>query len=253
MDRKCLSGTQSYGDAIKSTVDKTLDGVSAFLSSVCMPASQEFGLMLRDKVRTWRLNNIIQVIKKAEGKLIFEDDQLHLQSHPKVALSILDNASMVDDELLQEWWAGLFASSCTNDGKDDQNLIFVNILKDLTVFEVKLLSYCCVNCTKNIFPSKLIVANDDFRLSVHEIIRITGVEDIRRIDREIDHMVSLGLFSNSIVGVSGFIVNQEQMEAHVTPSALALNLYYKTNSVNVSPEEFWGASLKEFNDVNKSL
>lgn len=242
---------QEYKGILKSAVDRTLDGVGTFLSSVCLPASQEFGLMLQDKVRTWRLNNIIHVLENTEGKLMFHDEKLQLQANPKVALSILENASMVDDETLQEWWAGLFASACTNDGKDDQNLIFVNLLKELTAFEVKLLSYCCIVCSKNIFPNKLIIANDDLRLSVDEIARITGVDDIRRIDREIDHMVSIGLFSNGFVNISGFVANEEQVEARVTPSALALNLYYKANSVNSTPEEFWGDSLKEYNGVKR--
>lgn len=59
-------------------------------------------------------------------------------------------------------------------------------------------------------------------------------------------MVSLGLFSNGFINVSGFVVDDEKSEARVTPSALALNLFYKANSVNISPEEFWGDSLHEY-------
>ena len=66
-------------------------------------------------------------------------------------------------------------------------------------------------------------------------------------------MVSIGLFSNGFVNISGFVVDEEQVEARVTPSALALNLYYKANSVNSTPEEFWGDSLKEYNGVKRSI
>lgn len=244
MDNKDILGVRPIGETVKSTIDKTIDCVSVFLKAVCLPASEEFGLMFQDKVRTWRLTNIIKVLEKAEGKLIFHDDKLQLRANPKVALSIIDNASLIDDEELQTWWAGLFASSCTEDGKDDQNLIFVNLLKDLTSFEVKLLGYCCINCQKYFYPDKLIVPYGDFRLSIDEITRITGVSDISRMDREIDHMISIGLFSTGIIEESGFNIDKGQIYARLTPSALALNLFYKANAaVNTPPDVFWGDTL----------
>lgn len=240
MEVKDLLGIKPLGETAKAVVDKTLSGVGCFLATVCLPAFEELGMMFQDNVRTWRLRNILNVLEKAEGRLMFQDNKIQLKANPKVALSIIDNASRVEDEILQDWWAGLFASSCTEDGRDDQNLVFANLLSGLTSFEVKLLSYCCVNCKKCIFPNKLIVANDDFRLSIDEIIKITDVQDVRRIDREIDHMISIGLFaSQGVFGISGFVVDEEQMIARLTPSALALNLYYKANAVNVSPELFW--------------
>ena len=236
MEVKDLLGIKPIVETAKTVVDKTLSGVECFLSTVCLPALEELGMMLQDNVRTWRLKNILNVLKKAEGRLMFQDNKIQLKANPKVALSIIDNASLIEDDILQDWWAGLFASSCTEDGRDDQNLIFANLLSGLTSFEVKLLSYCCANCKKCIFPNKLIVANDDFRLSIDQIKQITGVQDVLRIDREIDHMVSIGLFDYEI---SGLVVDKEQVIARLTPSALALNLYYKANAVNVSPEVFW--------------
>lgn len=247
-EEKDLLGIRPFGEATKSIVDSTLSGVGRFLSAVCLPACEELGRMLQDGIRSWRLNNIIRVLEKSEGKLEFRDNQFQLKANPKVALSIIENASLVDDDTLQEWWAGLFASSCTEDGKDDQNLIFVNLLKDLTAFEVKVLSYCCFNCKKYIYPNKLIYTNHDFRVSLEEIMSLTGVTDVRRIDRELDHMISLGLFSNGLINVSGFIVDDEEMVAHLTPSALALNLYYKANTITLTPEEFWGDSLEPYSE-----
>jgi hypothetical protein len=49
------------------------------------------------------------------------------QAHPRVLHEIIENASWVDDEEVQAMWAGLLASSCTEDGKDDKNLIYIYI------------------------------------------------------------------------------------------------------------------------------
>ncbi len=71
------------------------------------------GLLLRDQIRHWRLNNIFKILNKAKGKIDFQDDQLQIKAHPRVALSIIENGSLIDNDEVQNLWAGLFISSCT--------------------------------------------------------------------------------------------------------------------------------------------
>ena len=40
-------------------------------------------------------------------------------------------------------------------------------------------------------------------------------------------------------------ISRPDLTARITPSALALNLFYKTNSVNCTPKDFWGDQLAE--------
>ena len=242
---KDVLGIQPIAEAGKIVISKSVDGISSFLSLVCKPALQEFGLMLSDNVRVWRLNNVIKILEKAKSKLNFEEDKIHIQANPKVALSILEEGSAVDDDFLQEWWAGLFASSCTEDGKDDQNLVFTNLLKQLSSFEVKLLDYVCRICEKKIYPNGLIISDSVIKLSVSEIFDITGVDDIYRIDREIDHLSSLSLFTNRMFHTSGFDLSDEKLIAKLTPTALALNLYYRVNVTGISMKEYYRDSLIE--------
>src|SRR5688572_16408392 len=124
-------GLAPYGEALNTAVSKTFEGLQGFLKSVCMPALDEIGLMFKDKIRYWRLINILRTLEKAKGKLKFQNEQLHFKAHPRIALSIIENCSLIDDDEVQELWAGLFASSCTQDGNDDENLIFVDLLKQL--------------------------------------------------------------------------------------------------------------------------
>ena len=57
-------------------------------------------------------------------------------------------------------------------------------------------------------------------------------------------MQSLSLFQKYLFGASGgFIVKEKSLIANISPSALALNLYYKCTGVNKSEKEFWGDSL----------
>ena len=92
----------------KEVLDKTIQGVSNFLAIVCKPGCEELGLLLKDKVREWRLKNIIKVLEKSQNRLSFDGCELNLKANPRVALSIMDECSIVDDDELQNLWAGLF-------------------------------------------------------------------------------------------------------------------------------------------------
>nr|WP_298659746.1 hypothetical protein [uncultured Flavobacterium sp.] len=108
-----IFGIKPIGDAINTSVTKSFEGIEGFLKRVCAPALEEVGLLLKDQVRQWRLNNILQILQKAQGKVEFRDEQLQIKAHPRVALSIIENGSLSDNDEVQELWAGLFVSACT--------------------------------------------------------------------------------------------------------------------------------------------
>ena len=237
-------GLKAVGETGEKLTEATIDGVSGFLEAVCKPCCVEFGLMLKDKIREWRLCNIARVIEKSKYKLSYDGDELNLRANPRVGLSILEECSIVDNEELQDLWAGLFASSCTPDGKDDSNMNFVDLIKRMSSVEARILRYGCEQCQKEIYPNRLIVASE-ITVSFEKLVTIAGTSDIYRLDSELDHMRSIMLLnhSNFFQGGGGFIVNDKNLGANITPSPLGLNLYYKTHAVNLTPEEFWRGSL----------
>lgn len=249
MEVKDILGIEPLAEATKIVIEKTYIGLGTFLGKVFEPGLEEIGFLLKDQVRRWRLNNVLKVLDKAKGRLGFENEQLQILANARVGLSIIEESSMVDDEELQELWAGLFASSCTVDGKDDSNIIFVDILKRISSVEAKILKYGCEHCRKAISSNGLIVPFKELEVTLEELKSITGISDVNRLDRELDHMSSISLFMGESFGVSGgFSVSDPALIATITPSALALNLYYKTNSINCTPEEFWGKQLEEYHN-----
>lgn len=126
--------------------------------------------------------------------------------------------------------------------KDDSNIIFVDILKRLSSVEARVLAYACKNCPKVIYPNGLIVAGT-IRINFQDLVSITGIEDVYRLDREFDHLASLSLFSESYWSARGFSIEDNSFTADITPSALGLNLYYKTHCYKCSIAEFWQNEL----------
>lgn len=247
-------GIKPIGEALNTTVKKSFEGVEGFLKLVCAPALEEIGLLLKDEVRHWRLNNIMRILEKAKGKLAFSEDKLEIKAHPRVALSIIENGSLIDDEELQELWAGLFASSCTKDGQDDENLIFVDLLKQLTIIEAKILDYSCSKSRKILHENGLITG-DELSISTEELFAVTNNSDIYRLDRELDHMRSLELLPHG----GGFSIDgKKTLTAYIPPSALALNLYLKCKGYNGPPTKFWATNIitneelqKEYQELEK--
>jgi|CXWL01.1.fsa_nt_gi hypothetical protein len=244
-----LLGVKPIGEAANAVVNKSLGGIEGFLKTVCVPALEEFGLMLRDKVRHWRLNNITRILDKAQGKLGFENESLQMQAHPRVALAIIENGSLNDNEEVQEMWAGLFASSCTKTGQDDENLIFVDLLKQLTVCEARILKFSCESARKVLYENGLIVG-DSLSIDCKTLIEVSGISEIHRLDRELDHLRSLELIGGGL-GSGGFIASDINLIADITPTPLALNLYLKSQGHNTDPTFYWQANLITQADRNK--
>jgi hypothetical protein len=233
-DSKSLDilGIKPIGDSVNTIVKGTVEGAAAFLSRICLPAAEEFGLLLKDKVSAWRAQNLIKVTEKAERKLRDSPNPEKRHTHPRILSLTIENSSWVDSDEVQEMWAGLLASSCTEEGKDESNLIFINLLSQLTTSEVKIVNYCCEHAEKYTGVAGWIGAKS-FPASIDELQNITGITDVHRLDRELDHLRSLELLDIN----SGFVAHST--DANLSPSTLALNLYVRCQGSLQSPPDFF--------------
>lgn len=240
-----IFGIKPIGEAQLEAIKAAIKGVSSFLEIVFKPGLEELGYLMRDEVRYWRLNNILRMLNKAQGKLDYDGKELNLTANARVGIAIMEECSSVDNEELQDLWAGLFASSCTPDGKDDSNMNFVDLLRRMSSVEAKIIDYACKNSLKFLYPNKLIMS-DGLNVSFDTLVGITGTDDIYRLDSELDHMRSIELLVHDDTfegGGGGFTASDIELDANITPSPLALNLYYRTHSTGISPIEFWGDRL----------
>lgn len=244
MDVRDILGIEPIAKAGQQTTQAAIDGVSSFLKAVCKPGLEELGFIMKDEVRQWRLLNILRILEKAKGRLDYDGKELNLTANARVGLAIMEEGSKVDDEELQDMWAGLFASSCTPDGQDDSNMNFVDLIRRMSSVEARVLDYACKNCKKTIYPNQLIAA-ETIKIPFDVLADIAKTDNIYRLDSELDHMRSIELLENGGIFMpgGGFIADGENLDANITPSPLALNLYYRTHSTDISPIEFWGDSL----------
>jgi hypothetical protein len=225
--------------AARPTLEVTkaaIAGVEVFLSKVCKPAATEFGQFLKDKVHCWRSANMVATMKNSESKMATAAVPEGHHAHPRIVHQIVEESSWTDDATVQDLWAGLLVSSCTEDGEDDSNLIFVNLLGELTKMQARIVKYTCETARRHISPNGLVMA-DGVRLTSDELKEIARENDIHRLDRELDHLRSLDLIDGGFhPQVPGLVLR---------PTVLCLTMYVRCqgsrlsviNYFDIKPEE----------------
>lgn len=227
-----LIGLKPIADAVSTVTSATANGVGAFLSRICLPAAEEFGYLLRDKVSSWRAKNTLAVAALAEEKLERLPNSEARYAHPRIVGSVLDQASWTDDYFVQEMWAGLLAASCTKDGRSQANIILVNILSQLTPSQARVLRYACLTCPKRKSNSGLVVA-ERISISVQEMLDLVATSDLHTLDLEFDHLRGVGLFDIA----SG--LHPDRKTADMCPTAIGLQLFIRSEGFDGSPLDFF--------------
>lgn len=117
-------------------IEASQEEVSKFLEKVIPNFVLESGGILSDTVRFWRWKNQINIIKKA--KSIVENSKLDKKQVPlKILLPIMENASLEEEEIIQNKWANILANAITASKNITPN--YAEILKELSVLEVVIL------------------------------------------------------------------------------------------------------------------
>ena len=79
-----------------------------------------------------------------------------------------------------------------------------------------------------------LVTDDLVVIDLENLVALTKVDDIYRLDRELDNLRALGLISQ------GFHPNEKS--ADITPTSLALQMHAKCQGWIASPLEFYGVA-----------
>ena len=234
-----ILGVKPIANCLEHASKETIDGGKNFLSKICMPAADEFGLLLQDKVKGWRASNVQQTLLKAEKKLSSQGSYINKKAHPLISWRIIESSSWAQHDELQEIWAGLLASTCTKDGEDVSNLIFINILSQLTEVQIRIINYAVENANIRMHDLDLITA-EELSIDIEQLKSISSINDVSRLDRELDHLSSMDLIGGGVSG-GGFLIDELNNTTIIviTPRALAIQLYVRCQGFIDNPKEYF--------------
>jgi hypothetical protein len=191
-----ILGAKPLAEAVSATVKAAIDGASAFLGRICLPAAEEFGLLLRDQVGAWRQRNALAILASAEAKLEKLPPAPKRTTHPRLVDLVLREGSWSDEDDMQDWWAGLLATGCTERGYNDENLVLARYLAQLTPAQARLIDYAVRYAYRSeVRPGYMSLGKVYLApANLHEAI---GSHSPRELAMMVDHLRGLGLLSFS--------------------------------------------------------
>lgn len=266
------------GKAINKAIEKSVDGVGAFFSAICMPAAEEFGLLLKDKVTEFRLRNLQRIVQKAQKVIEHQKISPTGDSSPKVLKEIIEESSWSDDDEIQRMWAGLIAVSASNTKDSDDSLVYIENLRKLTPFQARIINLvygdprCCSVRNSGERPSrKNFNPENILTYSVPDILNqypgdLTGIVPIAHMTREkiledpknhaiaisrfkpqLDMLVNLDLFAS----VTYFPNEKGKESVDFIPTYPGLDFYMRCLGYSVYPIEAFLLTLQHWCELKK--
>jgi hypothetical protein len=242
-----ILGVKPIGEAVNTAVKSTFDGAGAFLGRICLPAAEEFGLLLRDRVSMWRKGNVTKILDRAEANVRARRVPEGLRAHPRIVSAVLEQGSWADQDAVQEMWAGLLASSCTEVG-DDSNLVYVNLLSQLTSKQATFLNTLCELMPKEISSGGTIGTKFTY-YPLSEVMAMAGATEYHDLHLDLNHMTALNLLyfhlpeDFDLEAARNAVSDSTQIEGSVAP--LGLYLYVRCQGFIGSPVEYFGLTGAE--------
>jgi hypothetical protein len=140
-----ISETAKAAQEIAKTTSKALDvteKVGSFVAKVIgEPVECAVG-MLSDKLRFMRWERQIRMVDKCEEIIRQRQIEGKLRAvSPKLALPIMENASLEENDQLQDLWANLLASALDPSFKGVLRSAFIDVIKQLEVVDAYILNF----------------------------------------------------------------------------------------------------------------
>jgi hypothetical protein len=191
----------------------------AFLRRISPPVHAEAKRLFHEELSNVRARYAVNVILRAEERLAQERDSEKMLAHPELLLAIVNGASWAETEWMQSLWTGLLITSCTHDGQDDSNWVFINLLSQLATIQTRILTAVCAKAVTKKSNGK-VVPETMFSTS-EEMIKMAGSHDLLKVHRSVAQLAEFGLLEKSIR--ASFVSETEG--ATTTPTGLGLKMY----------------------------
>ncbi|MGM0914283.1 MAG: hypothetical protein ACQEXC_09680 [Pseudomonadota bacterium] len=132
--------TDSPSDkAVDKSLGTAINGVAKFFGSICMPAAEELGELVRDQVKFYRAKNLISIQEKIKER-IGETPRGKGNTSPKLLKVLIEDASWEEDDVAQSLWAGLVAGEVASGNSADDSVIYTEHLKSMSSYEARLIN-----------------------------------------------------------------------------------------------------------------
>lgn len=229
--------------AVATVSGPPLKTISDLMKLLLAPAAEQYGISWGESIKRQREANILKIAEKAEA-VPSEGGSFN----PMVAARILNYGAFADDDLVQNLWAGLLASSRSEDGEDDQSVVFAAALSNMTRIQAKFMQHLGDNVPvlspediQNVIKGLVTWTHEYMRLYTMDLLKeITSAPTGERAYAEIMY----------VSGIDELVYNAHADDEHGTPymkfglSRSGLYFYSRCNGSRKSLEEYYGSAIR---------
>ena len=209
--------------------------VLEFLGRLCPHATQDIVLLVRTGLGNMRVANSVQIALEAAAMLASDPNGYKMRADAGTIKRIIADGSWADEDWIQQLWAGLLATSCAVNPKDQLDSDLADRFSQLAPVHLRIFKAACTQAEK-FETDDWVVAAKPLICEVKVLQLISRVQSLAKIERDVFHLADLGLLEQSVRSRS--LLPPE--EINITPSSLGLRLYALCNGHRGLLQNFYG-------------
>lgn len=191
-----------------------------FVMRISPSAESEMIHIISNRMSQERAGRAIEVALNADDIAAAHQGELRSDVPAKLVLRILEDGSKVDEAPTRRMWSELLASSCYVGANDDTNMSFAVLLSRIDAVQMRIIEAAC-KLAGRVGWGPGFKFNQDMHCSADEIKKITHIQNLMGIERDLNHLWELGLLEQT----DRPILCQQVEEVNMAPTPLALRLY----------------------------
>lgn len=258
-------------EGTKETIGKAVNGLGQFFGKICMPAAEELGFYLRDKMHIYRVKNLYKIVQKVETKL---EKKALSEIDPRTLINFVEKASLCDDDCIQNMWAGLLAGKITQGTQDDTDLIYYTMLNSLTSYQARIIHIIYKDDRICSFEQPISVCSLENELNLKEKIQIPIQQILENSPSPLDYIfhnetheevvknesmysITIGYIIPHFAGlqkmelIKSYRIDLEKNIVEFDPTLIGLDFYMNCTGYKVYPLEAYLVTRKYWMEKNK--
>ncbi|HTW78922.1 MAG TPA: PilZ domain-containing protein [Terracidiphilus sp.] len=191
-----------------------------FLCRLCGSGAEEAILLLGGQLDTTRTECVFEIAHSADKLLDADPNAGNLRAHPKLIAHLLREGSWSNSVQQKQLWVGLLVNSCVPQGADDANMIFADMLVNITPVQAVIFIEGC-NRALSAMQETDAAPRERIVLSPHDLSEVTHMYDVARLATDVAYLYNLGLIDR----LFDFTSYVETENFDITPSSVGIDLF----------------------------
>lgn len=210
-----------------------------FVVRVSPAAESDMVQIITNRMSLERAGRAIEIALNAEEIAASHQGGIRGNVPAILVLRILEDGSKVDEEQTRRMWAELLASSCYEGSKDDVNKQYAALLSKIDAVQMRIVEASC-RLAMRVGWGPGCKYNQDLHCSADEIKKISHIQNLMGIERDLNHLFELGLLEQT----DRPVLCQQVERVNMAPTVLALRLYARCKGQPEPPESLEGSKLQ---------